>query len=80
MSGGWIGQEAAMCHAVRVRLSPTEAKAARRLSVIMVPVYASLALIALAAVALTSPPRPGEAVAVASDASQSPAGRDKAAD
>jgi hypothetical protein len=61
------GQEAAMCHAVRVRLSPAEAKEARKLAGMLMPVYACVALLALAVVALSSAPRPGEQVAVASN-------------
>ena len=57
-----------MCHAVRVQLSPAERKAARKLTGFVVPIYACIALIALAAIALSSGPRPGEAVAVASGA------------
>jgi len=57
-----------MCHAVRVKLSPAEAKEVRRLHGMMVPVYASLALLALAAVTLSSAPRSGETVVVATNA------------
>jgi hypothetical protein len=74
-------QEAAMCHAVRVTLSPAEAKAMRKLYGAMVPVYASLALVVIAALAFSAGPRPGEAVTVASNAAISAAvDRDKAPD
>ena len=57
-----------MCHAVRVGLSPAERKEVRKLTGVMVPIYACLALFALAAIALSSPPHPGDAIAVASGA------------
>lgn len=69
-----------MCHAVRVKLSPAERKAARRFAGVMVPVYASLVLFALAAVALSSGPRPGETIAVAQDVAPLKAAAGRAAD
>jgi len=66
-----------MCHAVRVKLSPAEAKEARKLYGVMVPVYASIALIFLAAVLLSSVPRSGDAVAFANDTAMSLASADR---
>jgi len=66
-----------MCHAVRVRLPPEEAKQVRRVSGMMIPVYACLALIAVAAVMLSSAPRSGEQVAVANNATPTKAAMDR---
>jgi hypothetical protein len=60
-----------MCHAVCIRLSPAERKAAPKLTGIMVPIYACIALFALAAIALTSAPRLGDAIASANHAAPS---------
>ena len=54
-----------MCHAVRVKLSPAEMKDVRKLSGVLIPVYASIALVLLAAIAITHVPRSDEPVAVA---------------
>jgi hypothetical protein len=69
-----------MCHAVRVKLTDAETKAARKLYGIMVPVYASLALVMLAAVMLSSGQRPADGIAVAQHASQPALGGARAAD
>lgn len=57
-----------MCHHVYVhaRLSVEEKKAVKKLSGIMIPVYASIVLAAIAVVALTGTPRQGEIVASSS--------------
>ena len=54
-----------MCHAVRVRLSPAEKKEVRKLSGVMIPIYASVALVLFAVMVLTHVPRSDEAIAVA---------------
>lgn len=54
-----------MCHAVRVKLSPAEKKDVRKLSGVLIPIYASIALVLLAVIAITHVPRSDEAVAVA---------------
>jgi hypothetical protein len=54
-----------MCHAVRVRLSPEEKKEVRKLSGVMIPIYASVALVLLAVMVVTHVPRSDEAIAIA---------------
>lgn len=54
-----------MCHAVRIRLSAEEKKDVRKLSGVLIPIYASVVLVLLAAVAVTQVPRSHEPVAVA---------------
>lgn len=54
-----------MCHAVRVNLSPAEKKEVRKLSGVLVPIYASFALVLFAVMALTHVPRSDSAIAVA---------------
>jgi hypothetical protein len=54
-----------MCRFIHVRLSPEEKKEVRKLSGVMIPIYASVALVLFAVVILTHPPRSGEAIAVA---------------
>jgi hypothetical protein len=54
-----------MCHTVRVRLSPAEKKEVRKLSGVMIPIYASIALVLIAVMVATHVPRSGEAIAVA---------------
>jgi hypothetical protein len=56
-----------MCHSVRVKLSASERKQAVRLTGILLPVYASLALAILAGVYVTHSTRDGNMVAAASD-------------
>jgi hypothetical protein len=63
-----IAQEAVMCHAVRVRLSPAEKNEVRKLSGVLIPIYASVALVLFAVMALTHIPRSDEAIAVAKNA------------
>ena len=63
-----IGQEAIMCHAVRVTLSPAETRQVRKLHGILAPIYASVALLLLAVAMLSHGPRSGDAVAVADNA------------
>ncbi len=58
-----------MCHAVRVKLSPAEKKDVRKLSGVLIPIYASIALVLLAAIAITQVPRAGEPVTVAKSSS-----------
>jgi hypothetical protein len=55
-----------MCHAVRVRLSPEERAEARRLTRLLVPVYAAVVLAIVAVATLTSAPRTGDMIAAAS--------------
>ena len=54
-----------MCHHahIYVRLSAEEKKETRKLAGIMVPVYASILLAAIAVVALAGTPRQGEQIA-----------------
>ncbi len=52
-----------MCHHVYVRLSAEEKKEAKKLSGILIPVYASIVLAVVAVVTITSAPRQGEQIA-----------------
>ncbi len=52
-----------MCHHVYVKVSAEEKKEAKKLSGILIPVYASIVLAVVAVVALSGAPRPGEQVA-----------------
>ena len=54
-----------MCHAVRVKLSPAEKKEVRKLSGVLIPIYASVALALLAVTVVTRLPRSDNAIAVA---------------
>ena len=54
-----------MCHAVRVKLSPAEKKEVRKLSGVLIPIYASVALALLAVTVVTHVPRLDNAIAVA---------------
>ena len=54
-----------MCQFIHVRLSPEEKKEVRKLSGVMIPIYASVAFMLIAVVLLTHLPRSGEAIAVA---------------
>jgi hypothetical protein len=54
-----------MCRIAHLRLSPDEKKAVRKLSEVMIPIYASIALVLLAVVTITQVPHSGDAVAVA---------------
>ena len=46
-----------MCHALRVRLSPAEKQEVRKLSGVVIPIYASIVLILLAVISITNVPR-----------------------
>jgi len=52
-----------MCHHVHVTLSAEEKKDVKKLSGIMIPVYASIVLAVVAVVAVTGSSRQGELVA-----------------
>ncbi|MGH6727369.1 MAG: hypothetical protein ACREB8_12615 [Pseudolabrys sp.] len=52
-----------MCHHVHVTLSAEDIKAAKKLSGILLPVYASIVLATIAVVAVTGAPRQGELIA-----------------
>ena len=54
-----------MCQFIHVRLTPEEKKEVRKLSGVMIPIYASVAVVLFAVVILTRLPNPGEAIAVA---------------
>jgi hypothetical protein len=54
-----------MCQFIHVRFTPEEKKEVRKLSGIMIPIYASLAFVLFAVVVLARLPSSGEAVAVA---------------
>jgi hypothetical protein len=55
-----------MCHHVHVTLSAEDKAAAKKLTGVMVPVYASILLAVVALLTLTAGPGPGELVASAS--------------
>jgi len=55
-----------MCHHVHVTLSAEDKKDVKRLSGLMIPIYASIVLAVIAVVALTGVPRQGELIASAS--------------
>ncbi len=55
-----------MCHHVHVTLSAEDKKEAKKLSGIMIPVYASIVLAVIALVAVTGTQRQGEMIASAS--------------
>ena len=52
-----------MCHHVHVRLSAEDKKDVKKLSGIMLPVYASIVLAVIVVVAVASAPRQGELIA-----------------
>jgi hypothetical protein len=54
-----------MCRFSHVRLTPEEKKEVRKLSGVMIPIYASVALVLFAVVMLSHLPRSGEAIAIA---------------
>ena len=54
-----------MCHAVRVRLSPAEKKEVRKLSGVMIPVYASIVIVLFAVTLILRTPNAGDAIASA---------------
>jgi len=55
-----------MCHHVHVVLSAEDKKHVKKLSGILIPVYALIALALVAAVAFTGTPQKGELIAAAS--------------
>jgi hypothetical protein len=55
-----------MCHHVHVTLSAEDKKDVKRLSGLMIPIYASIVLAVIAVVALPGAPRQGELMASAS--------------
>jgi len=55
-----------MCHRVIISLSAEERAAARKVTGFLIPVYASIVLVAIAVVAVTGAPRQSEQVAAAS--------------
>jgi hypothetical protein len=55
-----------MCHAARAKLTPEERATARRLTGLMLPVYAVAVLAIIALTAITGGPGSGERVASAS--------------
>ena len=52
-----------MCHHVHVTLSAEDKKDVKKLSGIMIPIYASIVLAVIAVVAVTSAPRQSELIA-----------------
>jgi hypothetical protein len=54
-----------MCHSVRIKLSPAETKEVKKLWGVMVPIYASVALIIAASIVINYAPRASEGIAVA---------------
>ena len=54
-----------MCHGVRITLTPAETKEVRKLWGVMVPIYASVALVIAASIFFNYVPRANEGVAVA---------------
>jgi hypothetical protein len=54
-----------MCQFIHVRLTPEEKKEVRKLSGVMIPIYASVAFVLFTALVLMRFPNSGEAVAVA---------------
>jgi hypothetical protein len=58
-----------MCHHVHVKLTPAEEKAVRKMYGIMVPVFASVILVLVAAIAFTQPPRGSDKLLTADAAS-----------
>jgi len=59
-----------MCRHVHVQLSPSDEKAVRKMYGIMVPVFASVVLMLVAAIAFTQPLRTGEVLTA--DTAQAP--------
>ena len=54
-----------MCHGVRITLTPAESKEVRKLWGVMVPIYASMALVIAASMFINYVPRASEGIAVA---------------
>lgn len=54
-----------MCHSVRIKLSPAETKEAKKLWGVMIPIYASVALVIAASIFINYVPRSNEGIAVA---------------
>ena len=59
-------KEAVMCHRITIALSAEERAAARKVTGFLIPVYASIVLVAIAVVAVTGAPRQSELVAATS--------------
>ena len=57
-----------MCQFSHVRLSPEEKEEVRKLSGVMIPIYASVALVIFAVMVIAHVPRSDEAIAVAKNA------------
>jgi hypothetical protein len=57
--------EAAMCHHLPVTLSAEDKKSVKRLTGVLIPAYAAVALAVIAALAITHGPRSDELVASA---------------
>jgi hypothetical protein len=55
-----------MCHHVHVTLSAEDRKHVKKLSGLMIPVYASILLAVIAVVAVTGTPRQGQLIASSS--------------
>jgi hypothetical protein len=55
-----------MCHRVSITLSAEERAAARKVVGFLIPVYASVVLVAIAVVAVSGAPRQNEQIAVTS--------------
>jgi hypothetical protein len=55
-----------MCHHVYVKLSAEDRKDVKKLSGVMIPVYASIVLAVIAVVAVSGAPRQGELIASSS--------------
>ena len=64
-----------MCHYGQVRLNPSERKDVARWTGILLPVYASIVVFVLVALAVTQQPRTGELIAAAPASDSSLAGR-----
>jgi len=64
-----------MCHHVHVKLTAPETKAVRKMYGIMVPVFASIVLLLLAAITLTQPPRAGDVLMAEATSAPVTAGR-----
>jgi hypothetical protein len=54
-----------MCHYDHIRLNPSERKEVARWTGLMIPIYASIAVLVLAALVITHQPRTGEMIAAA---------------
>ncbi len=64
-----------MCHSVHVRLTASEHKEVTRWTGIMIPIYASIAVLVFAALIVIHQPRTGAMIAAAPIADSASAGR-----